>query len=160
MLHLLNHSSLSISAEESHSLIKFQILSNCLTFKLFQWFFQKLFLERLFAYACNQFSLTEHHSRFSSLLSFFIPFLWFTCGLFSGFGINACATKRWTNFKFLFHKSNDEYHFGFLYIDNNLQFISLQLKDNTRHKLLILYNPSYQMMSFQISVSIFFIVML
>lgn len=43
--------------------------------------------------ACSAFSLLVHHSRFSTLLSVLIPFIWFTCGLFSGLGINALATS-------------------------------------------------------------------
>ena len=46
---------------------------------------------------CSPFSLGETHSRFSTLLSLFIPFLWFTCVLFLGsiFITNVSATILW-----------------------------------------------------------------
>lgn len=46
--------------------------------------------------ACCVFSFAVHHSKFSNLLSCLIPFMWFTCGLSSGFGIKHSATARWT----------------------------------------------------------------
>ncbi len=49
---------------------------------------------------CRQFSDCVHHSKFSSLLSSRIPFLWFIKGLFSGFGRYARAMSLWTK-KFL-----------------------------------------------------------
>ena len=62
--------------------------------------------------ACIWFSDWLHHSKFSTRLSLLIPLMWLTCGLFSGFGINACATNLWTvnDFLLLFlHKLNVEY---------------------------------------------------
>lgn len=47
-------------------------------------------------YPCRQFSAWVHHSKLSSLLSSRIPFLWFTKGLFSGFGTYTKAMSLWT----------------------------------------------------------------
>lgn len=44
---------------------------------------------------CFKFSCKVTHSKFSTLLSVFIQFLWFTCGLFSGFFKNVSATSLW-----------------------------------------------------------------
>ena len=44
----------------------------------------------------NWFSERVHHSKFSTLLSVLIQFLWFTCGLFSGLSIKAIQTNLWT----------------------------------------------------------------
>jgi hypothetical protein len=53
-------------------------------------------------YECKAFSLLVHHSRFSTLLSFLIQFLWLTCGLLSGFGMYVRETSLWI-LKYLFH---------------------------------------------------------
>ena len=99
-------------------------------------------------YACIVFSDLVTHSKFSSLLSFFIPLIWFTCGLFSGFGINARATNLCTN-SLLVYKSIIWYCL-LLSSFNSLLFIRLL----TLPVLLTIYRHSYQGMSFQISVSI------
>ena len=41
---------------------------------------------------CSEFSFGVTHSRLDILLSSLIEFMWFTCGLLSGLGINALAT--------------------------------------------------------------------
>lgn len=63
---------------------------------------------------CIRFSLYVHHSNSLALLSYFIHFLWFTQGLFSGFDMNVSATRRWIHvlsFRSLDHRNTLRYHF-------------------------------------------------
>ena len=46
--------------------------------------------------AWRTFCFCVHHSRLSTLLSYFNPFLWFICVYFSGFGKKASATSLCT----------------------------------------------------------------
>lgn len=102
---------------DSNSHTNFQLKSNCctyfdrqLSFHILQnicesfHLFQNIELSSHFLHSigdtlhnslneCLLFSDGVAHSRFSNLLSFLIQFLWFTCGLFSGLGINAVVTS-------------------------------------------------------------------
>ena len=86
--------------------------------KKYQFFVTTAFLSHVL-YACCIFSLAVHHSKFSTLLSVFIPFLWFTCVLPSGFWMNTIADKRWIKkcLSFLHFKENEThlYHFRLVY---------------------------------------------
>ena len=89
---------------DSNSATNSPSLVNCCTF--LQYFNQKFLIAvsiwcfdsfRQFTLnQCKQFSDCVHHSRFSSLLSSRIPFLWFIKGLFSGFGRYTKAMSLWT----------------------------------------------------------------
>jgi len=104
--------------------------------------------------ACLQFSLIVHHSKFSTLLSAFIPFIWFTWGLLYGFLINVWATNLWIFKCFVFHSSYTfqyTYHKWFLNVFNinviHLLFFRKFQKQLTSYLL-------YQGTCFQISIFI------
>lgn len=131
---------------------------SCMTFlgTLFQKFFIAVStwcfdsFRQFTLYPCKQFSDWVHHSRFSSLLSSRIPFLWFIKGLFSGFGIYTKAMSRCTK-KCLWFKSVVMYQ--------NLDFVTFKnfhlchaLHDfgwlQTLPSSVIAYSFSYHGMSF------------
>jgi len=53
---------------------------------------------RPLATAWSRFCWFVAHSRFSGLLSVFMPFLWLICGSPNGFGMKAKAIKRWAKY--------------------------------------------------------------
>lgn len=101
--------------------------------------------------ACRWFSAVVHHSKFSTLLSCFTPFLWFINGLLSGFGIKEMATHlcRGTDFSKPFEsvRSTLMYPYfvglGFKNLDNRL----LQILPNEDTS----YSPMYPSTSENIS---------
>ncbi len=161
-----NHSSLLASIKESHFFIKFHFKSYCIISLLHFEYFQNLhFLGELchnLLYLCCTFSLAVHHSRFSSLLSILIQFLWFTWGLFSGLGMNAIAIALCNDVCLvsqplwkvaLIYQYISYWCFIFFSLLWNLPFL---IKPNlfNFHKLLTWYNHSNHGISFQASLVI------
>lgn len=146
------------SCVDSNSATNSPSFVNCCTF--LQYFNQKFLIAvsiwcfdsfRQFTLnQCKQFSDCVHHSKFSSLLSSRIPFLWFIKGLFSGLGRYAKAMSLCTK-KFLWFNEAVIYQNGLFVSRKNLPLCPpLQLFAwlQTRPSSVIEYNPSYQSMSF------------
>ncbi len=100
---------------------------------------------------CNEFSLGVDHSKFSSLSSVFIPFMWFIKGLFSGFGIYVSHINLLLLKLLAFHKMDnltEKYHL-FIKTFINLPFLALYFgKLHILQSSVIAYNHSNQGMSF------------
>lgn len=138
-------------------LISIQFIVNCTIFS--DRFFakaMKLWVIHKTLYACFMFSLLVHHSKFSSLLSVLIPFLWFTSSQFL-YHSNAIITSLWMNRSFVilfFVRVTFEYH---LWLICGVRYVSI-LNEYTSHSEFTLYNHSYHTTSFQVSDFIKFIV--
>lgn len=139
---------LSYTCSNIHSLVNFHILDqtvqffNELGFLFKKWWlgFHKILLR------CIKFSDLVHHSKFSTRLSVFIQLMWFTCSLFSIFGIKACATSLWT-VKFLIelflHRPTNAYQCKFILIFKNFHLLC----QKTFQSKVIEYNHSNQIIS-------------
>lgn len=104
--------------------------------------------------ACFVFSFFVIHSRFSTRLSVFIQFMWFTQGKLLGFGINAFETIRWlvTLLWILsLYKHTLKYQFHILPLSILSFQVLLKFNDLTLPKLLTSYKRSYPTTGFQIS---------
>lgn len=139
---------LDASLAEIYLFNKVQFIENCNT--LFAFAIQSI---SQFANACAVFSFGVIHSRFSTLLSVLIQFIWLIHDLLYKFSINVIATSLCTAKCFgilSLYKTTRIYHcleslpistFSF---ENKMLFIF--------HKLLAWYLPSYQGISFHISI--------
>lgn len=170
---LSNHSARSISHEPYHSFMKEPLRSNWYINLLFLLSFPNrlLYIDGLWStnvflfhstrWLWSLFSLYVLHSRFSNLLSFFIPFLWFTVGLLSLFSKKVIAINLWTRKLVFFHHFHSMIcRYGQVHWNDFINFSGKFFHALKRailfifHKLLAIYNPSYPGISFQTSFSI------
>ena len=153
-----NHKILHISFVQYHSLINSPDNENCNTILFlllsFQYFHVQYFGDFFnhILYACNKFSLLVQYSKFSSLLSVFMPFLWFTCK--SEGHTKASITSLWTCFDTLLYQSRSDI---WQYQNLILSFISLFHFPIILPISLALYQGN-QGISFQTSFSIFLLI--
>lgn len=105
--------------------------------------------------ACFVFSLFVTHSRFSTLLSVLIQFMWLTQDFFSGFLIKVSAIRRWMVI-FLWRRSlykhTLKYQFHILPLSNFSSQVLLNFNDFTLPILLTWYNHSYPSTGFHSSI--------
>lgn len=109
---------------------------------------------RFMPYACFTFSEAVDHSRFETLLSSLFPFLWFTWGLSSGFGMKVIATSLCTKKDFVLPLQDSR---AVLYPERSIRCLSTSVLLLALIHLIspfceITYMPSYPGIGFHIQI--------